>query len=329
VWLCLRCGRGPPGVRSSRWSVGHRVTMIAMERSARWDAPASVMESWAAAHGRREAEAWLVDARQRARSCAETWRLEVEGFLPGGSLSVVLGCRRADGSPAVLKLLAPWAVDAIAHEALALSAWDGRGVVQLLETTSDGRALLLRRVTPGYSFAPTGVDAHDCEQVAAVLSALIKVPPPTGLPELSEALRARFARARVAASRNTGVTMQALNDAEAGAARLARSAPLRGSVHGDAQNKNLLVDGTRGGLVAIDPEPAAGDLHFDAALWAVTHRPGEGVDERCAVLAGLLGLDGDRLWAWCLELAVAEAALDVPDRAAAQRRFLATAGRAS
>jgi streptomycin 6-kinase len=89
------------------------------------------------------------------------------------------------------------------------------------------------------------------------------------------------------------------------------------------------VDGAGGVLVAIDPEPAVGDPHFDAALWALTHRPGEGVQERCAVLAVLLGLDEARLWSWCLALAVAEVALDLPGRALAQRELLARSAAAS
>jgi hypothetical protein len=117
---------------------------------------------------------------------------------------------------------------------------------------------------------------------------------------------------------------RALDRGEGRAVRLAESAGRRTPVHGDAQNKNLLVDG-RGQLVAIDPEAAAGDPHFDAALWALTHRPGDGVRERCGLLAELLDLDEDRLWSWCLCPAVAEVALDVPKRALAQRELLARA----
>jgi hypothetical protein len=47
------------------------------------------------------------------------------------------------------------------------------------------------------------------------------------------------------------------------------------------------------------------------------------VRERCAVLAVLLDLDEARLWSWCLALAVAEVALDLPERALAQRELLA------
>jgi streptomycin 6-kinase len=295
-----------------------------MGRRAGWEIPADVVNAWVRSHGEPAVQEWVVDARSRAAGCAEAWRLTIEGFLPGGSLSCVLACRRADGSRAVLKLLAPWAVEAIASEALALSAWKGCGVVGLLERTADGRALLMARVGSGRSFMPSGDDGDDCERVARTLRALALAPAVAGLPALSGAVHARFERARAAArDRRAWVGADALDAAGRRAVELAQSAAHQGAVHGDAQNKNLLVDGVGGALVAIDPEPSVGDPHFDPALWALTHRPGVGVRERCAVLAGLLDLDDARLWSWCQALAVAEVALDLPERALAHRGLLA------
>lgn len=285
--------------------------------------PAEVVGRWVDSHGDDAVRVWLVDAEKRAAWCAKAWQVSIEGVLPGGSLSYVLAGRRADGSRVVLKLLAPWAVEAIATEALALSAWKGCGVVDLLERTPDGRALLLSRINPGRSFSASGNEAEDCERVAETLRALALAPVLAGLPALSAAVHARFDRARAARGRRAWVSAYALDGAESRAVELAETARLRTSVHGDAQNKNLLLDGAGGVLVAIDPEPGIGDPHFDPALWALTHRPGQGVRERCAVLAGLLELDEARLWSWCLALAVAEVALDLPERALAHRELLA------
>jgi streptomycin 6-kinase len=121
------------------------------------------------------------------------------------------------------------------------------------------------------------------------------------------------------------ISARDLNDAEERAVTLAQNASACGLVHGDAQDKNLLLSDAGGILVAIDPEPSAGDRYFDPALWALTHRPGADVRERCTLLAGLLELDATRLWDWCLVLAVAEVALEVGDRARAHREFLAQA----
>jgi len=295
-----------------------------MVRRVDYEVPVDALRGWVDWHGHAAVRDWLADVGARVAWCVEVWRLSVEGFLPGGSLSCVLACRRADGAGAVLKLLAPWADEVIATEALALSAWRGCGVVDLLEHTPDSRTLLLSRVMPGEPFGPSRNDRGDCERVAGVLRALASAPSVAGLPALSAAVHARFARAHAAGRRRRAwVSARALDDAERRAVELARTAARRVPVHGDAQNKNLLLDGVGGALVAIDPEPSLGDPHFDAALWALTHRPGDGVRERCAMLAGLLDLDEARLWSWCLSLAVAEVALDVPERALAQRELLA------
>jgi hypothetical protein len=56
------------------------------------------------------------------------WHLAIDCVCPGGALSVVLAAQDGDGTHVVLKLLAPWAGEAIAFEALALSAWKGVGL---------------------------------------------------------------------------------------------------------------------------------------------------------------------------------------------------------
>jgi len=295
-----------------------------MERPVGWDISTEVVGRWVDSHGRDAVRVWLADTQERVAWCAHAWQLSIESFLEGGSLSCVLACRRADGSRVVLKVLAPWAEEAICSEAVALSAWKGCGLVELLERTSDGRVLLLRAVLPGDAFSPSGRDRDDCERVAQTLRALALAPAAAGLAALSTAVHARFERARVASRhRRAWVSADALDAAEFRAVELAETSSVQRAVHGDAQNKNLLIDGGGGALVAIDPEPSIGDPHFDPALWALTHRPGSGVRERCVVLASLLGLDEARMWSWCLVLAVAEVALDVPDRALAQRELLA------
>lgn len=299
-----------------------------MSPPTRWEVPVDVVSWWVCLHGDDVVHGWLAEARVLAAGCQAAWRLHIERFLPGGSLSCVLACRRADGTPVVLKLLAPWAGRSVGTEALALAAWNGRRAVSLLERTPDGRALLLSRVNPGNAFSPSESDELDCERVVPTFRALASVPVPDGVPALSEVLKARFARARgMAGQRQHWMTAQDLGDAEQRAVALAQSARGRNLVHGDAQDKNLLLSDPGGTLVAIDPEPSAGDRHFDPALWALTHRPGLGVGKRCALLAELLGLDAARLWDWCLVLAVAEIALEVEGRASAHREFLAQTSR--
>jgi hypothetical protein len=215
-----------------------RATLSAMGRFGGWEIPAEVVGRWVDSHGEEAVRTWLADAERRAAWCAEAWQVSIEGFVPGGSLSCVLAGRRADGSHVVLKLLAPWAVEAIATEALVLSAWKGYGVVELLERTPDGRALLIRRVSPGHSFSPSGNEALDCERVAQTLRALASAPVLAGLPALSAAVHGRFGRARVASRRRRAwVGARALDGAEYRAVELAETAPAQRPVHGERRTR--------------------------------------------------------------------------------------------
>ena len=63
-----------------------------------WELPGDLVQRWIGLHGRSTVIEWMADARARAVSCADAWDVSVEGFLPGGSLSCVLACRRGDGS---------------------------------------------------------------------------------------------------------------------------------------------------------------------------------------------------------------------------------------
>jgi streptomycin 6-kinase len=75
-------------------------------------------------------------------------------------------------------------------------------------------------------------------------------------------------------------------------------------LHGDLHAGNVLDGGPERGLVAIDPRPCVGDAAFDAVDW-----PFHGTDDprtwkpRSRELAHALGLDPERLWAWCRALA--------------------------
>jgi streptomycin 6-kinase len=71
-------------------------------------------------------------------------------------------------------------------------------------------------------------------------------------------------------------------------------------LHGDLHPGNVLDGGSGRGLVAIDPRPCVGDAAFDAVDWVfwMTDDP-RAWRPRSRALADALGLDGERLWAWC------------------------------
>jgi streptomycin 6-kinase len=90
-------------------------------------------------------------------------------------------------------------------------------------------------------------------------------------------------------------------------------------LHGDLHPGNVLDGGAARGLVAIDPRPCVGEAAVDAVDWVFW-----GVDDprawepRSRDLARALGLDHERLWAWCAAFAAMLAASKVARGAAAE-----------
>jgi streptomycin 6-kinase len=80
-------------------------------------------------------------------------------------------------------------------------------------------------------------------------------------------------------------------------------------LHGDLHPSNVLDGGPERGLVAIDPRPCVGEAEFDAVDWVFwgAHDP-RVWKARSRELALPLGVDHERLWAWCAALAALIAA---------------------
>jgi hypothetical protein len=92
-----------------------------------------------------QAAAWLDALPGLVAAALDRWELTVERvFEPGGQISLIVYVRRADGTPAVLKLGLPSPESAQEHAALA--HWDGRGAVRLLAAAPEDGALLLERL---------------------------------------------------------------------------------------------------------------------------------------------------------------------------------------
>ena len=248
-------------------------------------------------------------------------------MMAGGALSAVLACTRiADARPVVLKLLACDGDGDGDAQAAALALWNGAGACALLAVSDDRAALLLDAIEPGTA-AQAGQDEPADARRAAGLLALLQRDPrevPVAIPDAAVTLAWRFDRAsRFVAD---GRAFAAVTPAELDAGRRATAALLATAshtlCHGDFLDKNILLDGD-GSWWAIDPMPCIGDPCLDAAFWALHHRPGNGVADRCDRIAAAAGLDSGRVTAWARAFAATEAALDNgPGRAAAHLRVL-------
>ena len=90
-------------------------------------------------------------------------------------------------------------------------------------------------------------------------------------------------------------------------------------LHGDLHPGNVLYGGAARGLVAIDPRPCVGEAAVDAVdwvFWAVDDP--RAWEPRSRDLAMALGVDQERLWAWCAAFAAMLAASKAARGAAAK-----------
>ncbi|WP_456786840.1 aminoglycoside phosphotransferase family protein [Cellulomonas sp. P5_C5] len=231
-----------------------------------------------------------------ARACAR-WALRLAHPFTDGAASWCAPATCADGRSVVLKLSFPH--DEARHEAVALRAWHGHGVPQLLDAHEDDWALLLERVEPGTPLSRAPGSAHERLAAAAgVARSLWSVAGDAAVPAMVDVC-AGWADLLEERGRRLGVDV-------ADAADLLRAlpGPSGALVHGDLNPGNILAAGERAWL-AIDPKPLRGDPAYD--LWPLLEQiddpfahpdAGAVLRDRVALLAGLLDLDPDRVAAW-------------------------------
>ncbi|MDX8031945.1 aminoglycoside phosphotransferase family protein [Lentzea sp. BCCO 10_0856] len=237
--------------------------------------------------------AWCAEVPDRVARLAQRWGLEPGEELEPGAVSVVLRCRWADGTPAVLKLSPDHELLAAQTGMLGLFAASGRVPAVL---AADGDAVVLREVLPGTLAEDLPFDGLP-RLWADLLAALHGVPArPVGL--LRTRCEESFARiGRRLADPVIGARISAATW-ERAERRCERLLDTQTSVllHGDLHLGNALVG--EPGLMAIDPKACLGDPCFDAADLVVAGAGQEGVATRCEVVAAACGLDGDRLFGW-------------------------------
>ncbi|MEU4672195.1 aminoglycoside phosphotransferase family protein [Amycolatopsis sp. NPDC023774] len=239
---------------------------------------------------------WLASLPDLADSFAREWDLEFEGDAMHGFVSVVQPARRADGTPAVLKL--GWPHEESRDEPLALSTWAGRGAVLLLESAPGEGVHLLERLDHTRTLHTEPV--LEAVEIMSELAHRLGVPAPprlsrtvTGeaerlledLPKSWHDLGGPFPRRELDAAldvcRDLGPTVGAL------------------LVNEDLHYENVLAARREPWLV-IDPKPIAGDLEYGvfSLLWNRFDK--STVDAKVAATA----LDPDRVRAWTLVRAV-------------------------
>lgn len=239
---------------------------------------------------------WLTSLPDLADRFAREWGLEFEGEAMHGFVGVVQPARRADGTPAVLKL--GWPHEESRDEPLALSTWAGRGAVLVLESAPDEGVQLLERLDHTRTLQTEPV--LEAAEIMSELARRLAVPAP---PALSRTLSSETERLLEVLPKSWHDLGGPFPRRELDAAlEVCRDlGPAAGAllVNEDLHYENVLAARREPWLV-IDPKPIAGDLEYGvfSLLW---NRFGEAtVDDKLRAT----GLDPDRARAWTLVRAV-------------------------
>ncbi|HEY3465683.1 MAG TPA: aminoglycoside phosphotransferase family protein [Amycolatopsis sp.] len=247
-----------------------------------------------------EAVPWLAALPELAAAYARKWGLTFEGAAMHGYVGVVQPARRADGTPVVLKL--GWRDEESADEPLALSTWNGRGAVLLLESAPEDGVLLLERLDASRTL--DDLPLRSAVPLIGELARRLAVPAPPSLArhlrveaeELVEELPRRWAELGEPFERRL------VDDAVAICRELGPSADEL-LVNEDLHFENVLA-GTREPWLVIDPKPLAGDLEWGVIPLFWNRFTESTLDERFAMIVASQELDASKARAWTLVRAV-------------------------
>ena len=252
-----------------------------------------------------ELRAWLERLPALVEELAARWGLEVGECLGGEEASCgwVAAVTCADGASAVLKLGMPhWEGE---QEIAGLRFWDGDDMARLLEADEGRGAMLLERCVPGTHLRARPEPQQD-EVIAGLLRRLWRIPSgPAGFRPLS-ALMAHWSeetRQYEPRWRDPGLVRAGLALFDS----LPGSAPSSALLATDLHAGNVLR-AEREPWLAIDPKPFVGDPAYDATqhLFNCLGRMDEDPFGTIARLAGLLGVEAERVRLWTFARAAAE-----------------------
>ncbi|MCX5439992.1 aminoglycoside phosphotransferase family protein [Streptomyces sp. NBC_00569] len=252
------------------------------------------------------ASAWLARLPEILQEAVERLELTVERVhVPGGRSSLVVLVRRADGSPAVLKL-APERYRPEAEHA-ALTHWNGFGAVQLL---GDGGDLLLERLHPEVSVRSLP-EAKALLEAAGTLRRLWVDPPPWRSCETVADRTGRQAGAMRATAAAEPDVVPLVDAALTARDELLVAPPEVRLLHGTFRQSKVLA-GERTPWLAVGPDPVVGECAFDLARLVrdrvedLIASPSGAATTRRRVkrLAESLEVDQERLRGWTLFRAV-------------------------
>ena len=247
------------------------------------------------------AEDWLERLPALVSSLEAGWSITVGDPYAGGTEAFVADATRADGTPAVLKVLVPGTGNNASNEATVLRLVGGDGCPVLYRYDPDQGALLMERL--GRPMYELGLPlARRLEILCATAERIWRPAPDCGLPTGAD--KARWLAGFIVTSweeLDRPCSEKTVDHALACAVRRAQAH--RGEravlVHGDVHQLNALQND--GGFKLIDPDGLLAEAEYDLGVLMrgdpVELLGGDPVD-RARWLAARTGLDLAAIWEW-------------------------------
>jgi streptomycin 6-kinase len=250
-----------------------------------------------------DATAWLDGLPALIARLQREWSITVGRGYPDGTEAYVAEAVRADGTPAVVKLMVPRGdgPDLAAEELTVLRLADGDGCVRLLAADEASGAMLLERLGPSLSTmdVPFG---RRLEILADVAAKVWRPAPGVALPTAVEKARRQIAVVETLWERYDRPCARTTVDHALTCARrrIAAHDPDRAVlVHGDVHRWNTLSAGDSWKLV--DPDGALAEPEYDLGVMMREDLPelmsGDPWD-RARWLAARTGTDSTAIWEW-------------------------------
>lgn len=286
-----------------------------MSRDEQFVVPAEILSAFDAEDD--ASREWASVLPSVAGDLLRRWELRPEGVVRSGEAGVVVPVRRADGTPAALKLQVPRAETTAAI--VGLARWDGRGAVRLLDSDPDQGGMLLERLHGDRTLESLENDDDAARVVGSLLARLHSVSAPDELPRVGTIV-SRMLHDVPAAMQSLGSDDRSRLHRWARITAELETEPGSHLLHWDLHYGNVLA-ADREPWLAIDPEPLVGDPGFDLwpALdsgWSTTGVVADApriVRRRFDILTEMLDLDRGRAADWTVARLLQNALWDIED----------------
>lgn len=249
-------------------------------------------------------QSWLNCVPEVLHECVERWSLTIGEPFPDAYVSLAVPAKTATGLDVVLKLRYPDRESE--HEAEALSAWGGSGVVRILDQDPQRCALLLERCVPGEYLSAMGQEIGLRALIALLPRLWITAAEPfTTLTEEVALWIANLPDEYAEAGEPFDRSL--LDQAIATLADLAVSQAEQVLIHQDLHGHNVL-SAEREPWLVIDPKPLVGEREFGLSPIIRSAEFGHSRNDviyRLDRLTSELDLDRERARLWAFGHAVA------------------------